>query len=353
MKKILINGNFLCRRLTGIERFAYETTLRLDKICKPNEISIIVPKNVNKIPLYTNIEIIYHKRKIWSHLFWNMITLQLFLFLHKKYIILDYGNTCLPFFPGIVFLHDIYCEYFPEDFLTFRDKIICLYNRWQYRLISKKAKKIMTVSQFTRQQIAENFCVDAEKISVIYSSWEHFKSIETDHSLLDEYPSLKKGEYFFLLGSLSKRKNLKWIIDYARKKPGSVFAISGVSLPTVKENELDNSIPENILLLGYLDDSKVKTLMEGCKAFILPSYYEGFGLTPLEALSCGAKIIIANAASLPEIYGNTAHYIDPYNTDIDLDKLLQKPLEQPDKILLKYSYDTAAQQVYNIVKEII
>jgi glycosyltransferase involved in cell wall biosynthesis len=103
--------------------------------------------------------------------------------------------------------------------------------------------------------------------------------------------------------------------------------------------------------LGYLDDAKVKALMEKCRAFILPSYYEGFGLTPLEALSCGAEIIIANAASLPEIYGKTAHYIDPFDTNIDLEKLLQEPVESPDGILEKYSYDTAAKQVYGLIRD--
>jgi len=91
--------------------------------------------------------------------------------------------------------------------------------------------------------------------------------------------------------------------------------------------------------------------MERCKAFLLPSYYEGFGLTPLEALSCGAKIIVAGAASLPEIYGKTAHYIDPYNTDIDLDLLLQEETSPADEILQKYSYDKSAQDVYNLIKD--
>jgi glycosyltransferase involved in cell wall biosynthesis len=159
------------------------------------------------------------------------------------------------------------------------------------------------------------------------------------------------GEYYFLLGSLSKRKNIKWIIEYARKNQDSFFAISGVSLPTVKAVELDNTIPQNIIMLGYLDDSKVKALMEKCKAFILPAYDECFGLTPLEALSCGAQIVIAKAASLPEIYGNTAHYIDPFNTDVDLDKLILEPVEKPDTILGKYSYDTSARMVYNIMRE--
>jgi glycosyltransferase involved in cell wall biosynthesis len=190
--------------------------------------------------------------------------------------------------------------------------------------------------------------VDPEKISVIYSSWEHFKKIAPDHSVFDDKPFLKKGGYYFSLGSLSRRKNIRWIIEYALKHPEDIFVISGDSLPTTKIEGLTEK-PDNIILSGYLEDAKIRALMENCKAFMLPSYYEGFGLTPLEALSCGARVIAANAASLPEIYGNTVHYIDPYNTGVDLDALLREPVEAPDAILKKYSYDDAARQVYELI----
>ena len=102
-------------------------------------------------------------------------------------------------------------------------------------------------------------------------------------------------------------------------------------------------------------------LTSKCKAFILPSfspvtewskspgtntsYYEGFGIPPLEALSVGAKIIVSKAACLPEIYGNTAHYIDPNNLDINLNQLLEQPVESPERILEKYTYDNDAEQL--------
>jgi glycosyltransferase involved in cell wall biosynthesis len=353
MRKIMINGDFLCRRLTGIERYAYEITLRLDKLAMPNEVAIIIPDNAD-ILSYQNISVIKYTKNIKSHFFWQMFTLQSFLLVHREYIILEFGNTCLPFAPGIVFLHDIYCEFFSEDFTSFRDKIIRIYNKWQYRLIAKKAKKIVTVSVFSKNQIAQTYHIDLNRITVIYSSWNHFRTIQADCSIFDACPVLSQKQFYFSLGSLSKRKNIRWITEYAVKHPGSYFAISGTSLPTMQIEGLDsNTGPENILLLGYLDDAKVKALMERCKAFILPSYYEGFGLTPLEALSCGAKIIIADAASLPEIYGKTAHYIDPFNTNVDLDKLLQEPVESPDAILEKYSYDTAAKQVYELIKDFL
>jgi len=350
-RKVLINGDFLCRRLTGIERYAYEITRRLDNLCAKDEIAIVIPYPVENIPCYKNLKIIRLEKKNKLSIYWQMLTLQSFLLTHRKYIILEFGNCCLPLTPGIVFLHDIYCEFFPEDFVGKKDKLIRLYNRIQYRFITRLAKRIGTVSEYSKKEISETFNIDPSRVNVIYSSADHIRDIVSDTSIFQQFPMLKEKQFYFSLGSLSKRKNIKWILEYAKKHPESIFAISGTSLSTVKVNELDGGIPKNIIMLGYLDDSKVKALMTQCKAFILPSYYEGFGLTPLEALSCGAQIIIANAASLPEIYGNTAHYIDPFNTDVDLDALLSEHVDKPDGILAKYSYDISAEKVYNLIQD--
>jgi glycosyltransferase involved in cell wall biosynthesis len=349
-KKILINGDFFCRRITGIERYAYEITLRLDKISKPDEIAIIVPNNAVNVPEFLNLKLIRHKRNVKSYLWWQMVILQWFLITNRKYTVLEFGNNLLPFAPGIVFLHDIYCEIYPDDFTSKKDKLLCAYYRMQYRLISKKAKRIITDSYFSRNQIVKIFNVNIKKIYVIYIGWNHFENIKSDYSIYDNFPILARP-FYFSLGSLSKRKNIKWIIEYAAKNPTYLFALSGSSLNNVKVDELSNYIPPNVILLGYLEDSKVKALMEKCKAFIMPSYYEGFGIPPLEALSVGAQIIIAKASCLPEIYGNTAHYIDPFDTNIDLDELLKQPVNNPTEILKFYSYDTSVRQIYDIIKE--
>jgi len=195
----------------------------------------------------------------------------------------------------------------------------------------------------------DTYHVKADMIEVIYSSWDHFKTIKSDPSIFNTFPILNTP-FFFLLGSLSKRKNIKWVLDYASKNPDSLFAISGVSITTTDAG-ISNNVPKNIIFLGFLDDSKVKALMEKCKAFLLPSYYEGFGLTPLEALSCGAKIIVSSVSSLREIYGKAAHYIDPNNTDIDLENLLLNPVESASLTLNKYSYERSAKKLYNLIKE--
>jgi glycosyltransferase involved in cell wall biosynthesis len=347
--RVIINGEFFCNRLSGIERFAYEITKRLDAIAHKDEIGIIVSKDAKNVPAFKNIKIINYEKDIISFPKWQQFILPGIL-RRLKAIALDFGNTCSLFYPGISFLHDIYCEAFPQDFKTKREKHERFYFRVLYRIIAYRAKKIATVSYFSKHQIASAYHINPKKITVIYSSWNHFEHIQSDYSVFNDFPVLSKP-FYFSLGSLSKRKNIKWIIEYAAKNTESVFALSGSSLNTVKADELSGAVPPNIVLLGYLDDGKIKALMERCKALILPSYYEGFGLTPLEALSCGARIIIANAASLPEIYGAAAHYIDPFDTNVDLDELLKQPVEPPSTILKKYSYDASARQVYDLIQE--
>jgi len=349
--KIVINGEFFCNKLSGIERFAYEITKRLDEIAEKDEIGIIVARDAKNVPAFKNLKVINYEKDIISFPKWQQFILPKILW-KMKAISLDFGNTCSLFHPGITFLHDIYCELFPEDFKTKREKHERFYFRVLYRIIAYRSKKIATVSYFSRNQIAKAYHIKAEKIAVIYSSWNHFQHIKSDNSIFNDFPVLG-NPFYFSLGSLSKRKNIKWIIEYAKKHPESLFAVSGDSLNTVKIDELSSSVPTNIVLLGYLSDGKVKALMEKCKAFIHPAYYEGFGLTPLEALSCGAQIIISNSASLPEIYGKTAHYIDPFDINVDLEELLLQAVDPPDEILKKYSYDISARQVYDLIQKYI
>jgi glycosyltransferase involved in cell wall biosynthesis len=352
MPKIIINGDFFCNNLTGIERFALEITKQLDIIARKDEIGITISNNAKNIPVFENIRVIRYNHDITSFPRWQQLKFPAILKKHRA-IPLDFGNSCPFFRPGITFLHDIYCEIFPEDFKTKRELFECFYFRILYRIIAHRALKIATVSFYSKNQIIESLHIHPEKVSVIYNGWEHFRTIEPDYAIFDDYPILL-NPFYFSLGSLSKRKNIRWIIEYAYKNPSSLFAISGTSLPTVQVKELkDISSLKNIVLLGYLDDNKVKALMEKCKAFVLPSYYEGFGITPLEALSCGAQIIISNTASLPEIYGRTAHYIDPFNTDVNLEKLLQEPVESPGKLLAKYSYEQSAVKLYTLIKKYI
>ncbi len=353
MEKILINGNFLNRNLTGIERFSWETCKRLDGLLtEQDDFSILVSANPKVIPEFSNIKVIRSKKIIKNFPFWDLIEFPKYC---KKTgsTGLNFSNTApLGKNCGYAFLHDIYAKVFSKDFSRLKDKLVKAYSLLNYRNIAKNAKIVFTVSEFSKKQIAEMYKIPTQKICVVPNGWDHFNSIEEDERIFERFPSLKKGDFYFTLGSLSKRKNLAWICKYAKSHPDENFAVSGKAISGLVPEELkDLKTLKNVTLLGYVSDGEVKSLMKNCKAFVFPSYYEGFGIPPLEALSVGAKIIVSKAASLPEIYKNTAHYISPDNANVQLKELLKEETAAPDEILKKYTYDAAAKKLYETLKK--
>ena len=352
--KILINGNFLCRSLTGIERFAFETLKNLDEILTTSDdVSILVPSNAKIIPQYKNIKIIKSPLAITSFPKWD-------IFQFKKAckkngaVGLNFSNTA-PFgkHTGYAFLHDIYGYDCPEDFKNFRSRLIRIYSILHARNISHNAKAVFTVSEFSKNQIIKAFKTPSEKIKVIPNGWDHFKTVECDDSIFSKFPALKKGDFYFTLGSLQKRKNLKWIVDYAKNHPEDTFAISGKIVAGYKSDDISSlNDLSNVVLLGYVSDEEVKALMTACKAFVFPSLYEGFGIPPLEALSTGAKIVISDSASLPEIYKDSAVYINPEDSNCNLTDLLKKPCNKNTRkeVLDTYTYKNAALKLYEALK---
>ena len=353
-RKIIINGEFYCNNLTGIERVATDTIPVLDKLAAPGEIELVIPKNARNVPEVKNIALVKLDYELHSFPKWQQFVFQKYVRTHKG-IPLDFCNATPYFCQGISYIHDIYCKLFPNDFPTTQDKKVRLYNCFMYKRIAKKSKKIIAVSEYTKKTIIDTYHISPEKIEVIYNGISP-SYIETrpDENVFQKFPILKEKEFYFTLGSLSIRKNLKWIANHAALYPNEFFAISGKILENVIPEELESlKTAKNVIFLGYLSDSEVKAVMSKCKAFIFPSYFEGFGIPPLEALSCGAKIIVSDSTCLPEIYGDTAYYIHADEPDIDLDELLKKEVSSPKALLDELTVENAGKKLYNILKEYI
>ena len=169
------------------------------------------------------------------------------------------------------------------------------------------------------------------------------KHVTPDESIFDKMPGVKKGEYFYALGSLAKHKNFKWIREVARRSPDKTFVVAGGKDLRAFGDDAEAKDTHNVFYPGYVSDAENAALMKHCKLFLHPAVFEGFGIPPLEALALGAPVALANATCLPELYGDTARYFDPYDYDVDLDALAAQPVAAPDEVLKKYSWNKTAE----------
>ena len=237
----------------------------------------------------------------------------------------------------MVVLHDIRPLVMDTDRGMFRFKF------WVHCLSVKAfAKRVYTVSYDQRELISRRLGIPKDRIGVTYNGWEHMQRCPADESIFDRLPGVKKGEYFYALGSMAKHKNYKWIREVARRNPDKTFVVAGGKDLRAFGDDTEAQDTHNIFYPGYVQDGENKALMQHCKAFLHPAVFEGFGIPPLEALSQGAPILLSNASCLPELYGKTARYFDPYDYEVDLDALLAQPVEPAGEVLEKFSWDRTA-----------
>lgn len=338
MKKIVFNGKFLTQSITGVQRYALEILLELGAIIEPDRAEILVPASNCSYPDFGNIPVVQYG-KLKGNL-WEQLCLPHYI--HKSQAIGVHLCGVAPIVHSdIVCIHDLNFIVNPSFFsLKFR-----LWYKIQTSCSIHNSKQILTDSEFTKAEIQRVFHVSPQKINVITLGWQHMQRVVGDDDIFKQHPQLEREPYFFAVGSLNKNKNFTWIVEVAKRHPQYVFAIAG-GINSRVFGGLKIEPPGNMLFLGYVSDGQMKALMQKCKAFLFPSFYEGFGIPPLEALSVGAKAIVSNTSCLPEIYGDSVAYIDPQDDTANLDELVGTAGSSGLDVLNKYSWREAAQHLY-------
>lgn len=337
-QKIVFNGRFLSQNITGVQRYARELINELDKIAKPHEFIIAIPPDARDIPAYKNIDIIKVGRLHGP--LWEQISFSVFA-LRRNLIAINLCNSAPLLNPGIVAIHDMKIKAYPEFF----SKKFRIWYSILFKNETKRAKAIITVSEFSKSEIERYYRVANQNIYVIPDAWQHYERIGYDENALIKY-GLEKGKYYFAMSSLEPNKNFKWIAEVAKKTPNKVFAIAGAINNRIFKDGLGFECPYNVKLLGYVSDEEGKTLMRDSKAFIFPSFYEGFGIPPLEALSAGCKsIIVSDIPVMHEIFENNAIFINQLVIK-EIPKSKELTTEETKKLLSKYSWKESAKKLY-------
>lgn len=345
MKKFSINGFY---NPGGQLRFMVEMLKEVDKIIEPNAMEIVLPRNLSFEYKFDNIEIVRFgpcNKIIWVQVFFPFYTL------FKHTIGINFFNACPLIKPDIVTIHDLTQVVCKSILKTFRTKLSYCYNEANRIIATKRSKLIFTVSETSKNDIIKYYKVNENKIVVLGNSWQHINEIESNDDVLEKFPMLQEYNYYLAVGTIIPNKNIKWIKEVAKRDKKNTFAIVGANSITTDKSDLEND-QNNLYFLGRLSDEDVKGLMSKCKALIHPAIYEGFGIPPMEALSLGRPIIIAKASCLPEIYGDSAHYFDPFDYDVNLDKLLLEPVANAEKVLSKYRWDIIASKFYRATEQI-
>ena len=340
--KYLINGKvFSKKNITGLTRYTIEILKVVDNYIENIDIQLIVPKIAYNIPKFKNIKVLRVGEKL-PLVLWEQLTVYKYALKEKRKLI-NITNTAPVLKPDILFIHDINITKNTKYF----SKAKVMYYKILFWLNIKRAKKLITISEFMKDEISRKYKIEKSKIIIISNAWQHIN--------VYKYKNIKKEntfakEYFFILGIIDKHKNLEWVFEAAKNNPKYDFYISGVIANQMIFKNKKFMISENIKYLGYLSDEEMVKTMINSKAFICPSLYEGFGLAPIEALALGTKIIISDILVFKEIYKNSAYYIDPYNPNVDLDKILKQGVEPKENILKNYSWEKSGKK---FIKEVL
>jgi glycosyltransferase involved in cell wall biosynthesis len=301
MNTLYVNGRFLTQSLTGVQRFAVEMCKELAPLI-PN-FHIVVPKGTE--PEEETLKPFLYEVGELNGTIWEQV--DLYRFMKKKGgLLLNLCNTApLGYDRNIVTIHDL-GVYRNNNWYDWK------FAHWYKYLtprIAKRAKAILTVSEFSKSEIIDVLGVDSQKIHIAYNG--------VSQDTIGDYQLLTKEKLIVHVGTLSKRKNVKMIVDcYWRSCPNDFKLVlcgnvdKNLALPA---SEFD--MMSGVEVLTGANDSELSALLTRASHIVSASEYEGFGLPILEGLANGAKPILSDIPVYKELFSEVANFFGLDDSD--------------------------------------
>lgn len=331
--RIAIDAHSVGTKLGGNESYATNLIEALAEIDHHNQYTIYVTKQ-EAVDRFRNRWPNFSVRSTLPHTPFIRIPLTLSAELRRNPVdVLHVQFTSPPFSPCpvVVSIHDLSFEHLPQTFKWRSRKQL----RITVRRSAREAAHVIALSEFVRRDLIQTYQLSPEKVSAIpLAAPAHFSPVRSAEELQRVRQTYGiTGEYILTVGAIQPRKNLgRLVAAYARLRkfrpdiPKLVLAgkcawLYDETLSTIKELGLRDSV----ILTGYVPEADLPALYSGAICFVYPSYFEGFGLPPLEAMKCGAPVIVGNQTSLPEVVGDAAVLVDPFDIEAlaaGLDKVI-------------------------------
>ena len=265
--------------------------------------------------------------------------------------------------PQIGVIHDINFEHYPNDL----PKAPLKYLKNYFPQFAKKAEHLLTVSEFSKQDIVKTYGIDPAKITVAHNgASDLFVPIEKSQQEIIRNKYTKGKPYFIFVGALHPRKNLNRLMEAFNQfktetNSDTQLLIVGEKLWKNKpfQTHLDSLAHKNsVHFSGHVKLETLTALMGSARALTFVSYFEGFGIPLVEAMQAGTPILCGNKTSLPEVVGNAALLVDPFSVkaisdgliEIDKNKDLRANLKQKGFERAKlFNWNFTADKIWNVL----
>lgn len=262
--------------------------------------------------------------------------------------------------PQITVIHDLAFEHYPNDI----SKLMLEFYKKRYPESSKNAKKIFTVSEFTKQDIVKKYKISEEKIIVTYNAADekfHPISEEEKQAIRDRFTNSE--DYFHFVGAIQPRKNLVRLFkafDIFKQETNSKYKLLIVGRKAWNFTEITETFEQmqfknDVIFTGYVSNEDLVKIYGASTALCYIPYFEGFGLPIVEAFSCETAVITSNVSSMPEVAGKAAICVNPFDEKdiakamgkISSDKNFRDELIKNGKTELKrFSWDKTADKIW-------
>jgi glycosyltransferase involved in cell wall biosynthesis len=269
--------------------------------------------------------------------------------------------------PSIAVIHDINFHHRPEDLPV----MTRMFYRRFFPLYAKKADTIVTVSEYSKQDICNSYLVPADKVNVVYNGANPgFRPLSREEIINVRNTYTRGAQYFVFVGNMHPRKNVPRLLqayDMFRNEYHEDFrlVIVGEKMFMISEiervfNQMKHS--DEVVFTGRLESRSLCQVMGGAIALTFFPVFEGFGIPVVEAMYCDIPVLTSNVTSLPEVAGNAAIYADPYNISamaaqmlaLARDKNLQQDLIEKGRERRKnFNWDKTAEGVWSCIENVI
>ena len=215
-------------------------------------------------------------------------------------------------------IHDINFAHRPKDLPWLKAK----YYNYFFPRFARKAKRIVTVSYFSKEDINRTYKIEADKVDVVYNGVNTTYTPTSDEENAKTKASYSAGkDYFLFIGSLHPRKNICGLLrayDAFRTSVDSDIKLMIVGESMFKTSDIELTYEgmrykDDVVFTGRLNNEQLHSVLGASLALTFVPYFEGFGIPVIEAMNAGVPVICSNTTSLPEVGGNAVLYVDPFS----------------------------------------